>query len=336
MNKITIRDIAKKAGVGVGTVSRVLNGHEAVSDATRRKVLEAIQALDYRPNRSARQLSLGKTFAVGVIAPFFTIPSVVERLRGIEHILAESGYDMILLNVETIERRNHYFQEVPRRERVDGILLMSLPLNDGEVASFARVPTVMIDSQHPLFSNVGIDDLAGAYQATKHLIDLGHTKIAYIGDPLDNPFHFPPIKLRLQGYHQAMQEAQLPTQEVYCRFRQNRYGEGARLAQELLAGPNPPTAIFAFSDMQAIGAVHATKALNLRVPEDVSIIGFDDIEVAQHVGLTTIKQPLFDSGVKGCQLLMATIGNKKGDNEVEQHVFPTELVVRHTTGHAST
>ncbi len=126
MAHVTIRDVAKRAGVGVGTVSRVLNDNPSVSDATRRKVLAAIEELDYTPNPIARRLSLGKTLSIAVVVPFFTRPAFVERLRGVEYALADSEYDLILFNVESTARRDAYFRNVPRRERVDGLLIISL------------------------------------------------------------------------------------------------------------------------------------------------------------------------------------------------------------------
>jgi len=188
----TIRDVAKRAGVGVGTVSRVLNDRPSVREVTRQKVISAIEALDYTPSPIARRLSLRKTLTIAVIVPFFTRPSFVERLRGVEFALADSEYDLVLFNVETTAKRDAYFRDVPRRERVDGLLIISLSPHDGDVDRFlkSRVPTVLIDAQHPTLSRAVIDDVAGGRLATRHLIDLGHREIAYVSDHLQNPFNF--------------------------------------------------------------------------------------------------------------------------------------------------
>ena len=163
MASVTIRDVAKKAGVGVGTVSRVLNKSTAVSTATRQKVLAAIDDLNYTPSPLARRLSLGRTMTIGVIAPFFIRPSYIERLRGVEASLADSEYDFIIYNVETIERRDTCFRDLPRQERVDGLLLMTLPPTDEEVDRFQEAdrPVVLIDSPHNRISHVNMRGCAG-------------------------------------------------------------------------------------------------------------------------------------------------------------------------------
>ncbi|MCB8929145.1 MAG: LacI family DNA-binding transcriptional regulator [Ardenticatenaceae bacterium] len=193
MASITIRDVAKKAGVGVGTVSRVLNRNPAVREATRLKVLAAIEELEFTPSPIARRLSLGKTMTVAVIAPFFVRPSYVERFRGLDKVLSESEYDFVLYNVETTSRRDHYFRELARSDKVDGLIIMSLTPTDNTVESFlnAGIPTVLVDAAHPRLSHIIIDDCEGGYNATKHLIDLGHRKIAYISDHMhENPLTF--------------------------------------------------------------------------------------------------------------------------------------------------
>lgn len=331
MATATIKDVAKEAGVGVGTVSRVINNSEAVSDSTRHKVLSAIANLDYTPNTNARRLSLGKTMTVAVIVPFFTRPSVVERLRGIEKVLAASEYDLILYNVETIHRRHDCFQNVSRRERVDGMIIISLMPTNEEANRLKQtgVPIVLVDSHHPQFNSIMIDDIDGAYRATKHLIELGHHKIAHIGDHVENPFNFQQIHDRYQGYRQALKEANIPFRADYHQQGEHSRREAQRLAHRLLTGVDPPTAIFAFSDTQAIGILEAARNLDLQVPQDLSVVGYDDIEIAEYLHLTTIRQSLFQSGLDGGQLLLKTMANNT--QTPREHVLPTELVTRRTT-----
>ncbi|MFO7539103.1 MAG: LacI family DNA-binding transcriptional regulator [Chloroflexota bacterium] len=331
MATATIKDVAKKAGVGVGTVSRVINGSPAVSDVTRHKVISVIEALDYTPNANARRLSLGKTMTIAVIVPFFTRPSVVERLRGLEKTLAQSEYDLILYNVETIHRRHDCFRNVPRRERIDGMIIISLMPTNEEADRLKQtgVPIVLVDTHHPQFSYVMIDDVDGGYKATKYLIELGHRKIAHIGDFIDNPFNFQQISDRYQGYRQALQEANIPFRADYHQEGKHSRLEARRLARRLLALADPPTAVFTFSDTQAIGILEAAQELGLRVPEELSVIGYDDIEIAEYLHLTTIRQSLFQSGVEGGQILLdAMATNTQHPQEI---VLPTELVVRRTT-----
>lgn len=330
-SSVTIRDVARLAGVGVGTVSRVLNESESVSQATRSKVLEAISELDYTPNLIARRLSTGKTMTIGVILPFFTNPSYVERLRGVESILWETQYDLILFNADTSARRDVYFREAPRRERVDGLLIITHAPSDDDVQRFraAGVPVVLIDGCHPDLSYVAIDDVEGGYQATRHLIELGHRKIGFVSDFLETSLNFRPVRDRHLGYYQALTEAEIPYRASYHKQGLHSRLEARNLTYELLNQPDPPTAVFAYSDTQAIGVLEAARDLGLRVPQDVSVIGFDNIEVAEYWHLTTIHQPLFESGVTGCRILLN--GLDQPVHETHQIILPTQLVVRGTT-----
>jgi DNA-binding LacI/PurR family transcriptional regulator len=328
---VTIRDVAECAGVGVGTVSRVLNDSPSVSDATRQKVLAAIETLNYTPNPIARRLSLRKTLAIAVIVPFFTRPAFTERLRGVEYALADSEYDLILFNVESAAKRDAYFQDVPRPERFDGLLIVSLSPRNGEVEHFlgAGVPTVLVDARHPALSRVVIDDIAGGRLATKHLIELGHRKIGFVGDQLDTPFNFVSSRDRYQGYRQALAEAGIPFRNEFHRQGEHGRERARHMMSNLLATPDPPTAVAAASDTQAFGVLEAAQDAGLRVPEDLSVIGYDDIEIAEYLNLTTIRQPLFASGVEGVELLLDSIANPP---PVPRRVLlPVELVVRGTT-----
>ena len=334
MNSVTIRDVAKKAGVGLGTVSRVINDSPLVSEATRKRVQETIDELKYIPNPSARRLSLQKTLTIGTIAPFFTRPSITERLRGIEYSLAESEYDLIIYNVETIERRDTLLQSLPDRRRVDGVLIISLSPRDEELPLLVQseVPVVLIDANHPssnALSIVAVDDVEGGRVATQYLIDLGHSRIGYISDPLEDPFNFTSSKDRYQGYRQALAAANIPFQPHYHGQGPHGRYEACQLAAQMLSLPEPPTAIFAASDTQAMGVLEAAREANLSVPSELSVIGYDDIEVAEYLGITTIRQLLFESGQIGVDLLLQHLMKPGNENDIV--IQPTELVIRSTT-----
>lgn len=331
---VTIRDVAKRAGVGVGTVSRVLNDSPLVSEETRQRVLSAIETLDYSPSSVARRLSRGRSMAIAVIAPFFTRRSYVERLQGIEHVLSAGGYDLILYNVETVARRDECLRTLPRGERLDGLIILSLAPDDREAERLVHlgVPTVLIDAYHNALPTITIDDVAGARMAVQHLIDQGHERIAYVGENLDNnPFRFRPVIDRYQGYREALAAAGIDFKPEY--HQQGFYGwrEARRMADALLSMVEPPTAVFAYSDTMAFGVLEAAQQVGLRVPADLSVIGFDDVEIAQHFRLSTIHQPLYESGARGAALLLE---NMESESWLPgQHVFlPTELVIRDTTG----
>lgn len=330
----TIRDVARRAGVGLGTVSRVINDSPQVSEATRKRVMTAISALNFVPNPTARRLSLGKTLTIAAIVPWFTRPAEVERLRGVENTLAESDYDLVLYNVETPEKRDTYFWDVPRSERADGVLIVSLSPRDDDVERLVHsaVPIVLVDANHPSLKSLNrviTDDVAGGRMATQHLIDLGHTRIGVISDPIETPFNFTSSRDRLLGYRQALDVAGIP-------FRSEHHGQGEhgryearRLAREMLQLPDRPTAIFAASDTQALGVLEAAQDRGLHVPEDLSVIGYDDIEISEYIGLTTMRQMLYESGKRGVELLLEAL--EEPTTKAICEVLPTELITRRTT-----
>jgi DNA-binding LacI/PurR family transcriptional regulator len=334
MTSVTIRDVAKKAGVGLATVSRVINESPQVSEATRRRVLEVIAELHYTPNPTARRLSLGKTLTIAVITPFFTRPAFIERLRGIENTLAESDYDLNIYNVETVQRRDQCMQQIPRPDRADGVIILSLSPRDDDLPFLqrAQVPIVLVDANHPSLSSLNrviVDDVAGGRTATQHLIDLGHRRIGYISDYLNNPFNFTSSRYRYQGYRQALDAAGIPFYPPYHGQGEHGRSEARLLADQMLALAERPTAIFAASDTQAMGVLEAARNAGLRVPEDLSVIGYDDIEIAEYLGLTTIRQLLYESGQIGVELLLDTLEGISASPVCR--VLPTELIVRATT-----
>ena len=335
----TISDVAIAAGVGLGTVSRVLNGSPQVSDATRARVLAAIEALDYRPSPLARGLSRGRSETIGVLVPFFTQASAVERLRGVVAALGDSGYDLVLFDVESPHHRDEHLAALTRRDRADGLLVLSLPPPPDQLARLvaAGVPVVLVDARGEGVPTVVTDDVEGGRIATRHLVELGHHRIAFMGETPDNPFGFTATALRERGWAEVVGGSD-PALVRYCAHDR---AAAYVVATELLAARPRPTAVFASSDVQATGVLAAAAALGLRVPEDVSVVGFDDIEISAYAGLTTVRQPLFESGRLGAQLLLAALAGderpwSEGDPGVDAelamtHQLPLELVVRATT-----
>jgi DNA-binding LacI/PurR family transcriptional regulator len=330
----TIRDVARLAGVGIGTVSRVINNSPLVSEPTRQRVMWAIEELAFVPNQTARKLSLGKTLTISVITPFFTRPAFIERLRGIEQTLAKSAYEMTLYNVESVARRDECLREVPLRERTDGIIILSLSPNDADLPYLesVKVPIVLIDAQHAAltrFTRILIDDVAGGRAAVNHLIELGHRQIAYISDPLETPFNFTSSRDRFTGYRQALQQAGIAFRPEYHLQGEHGRAPAHRMAKQLLSAANPPSAIFAASDTQALGVLEAARESGLRVPQDLSVIGYDDIEISEYLGITTMRQQLYESGLRGVELLLASLADPSLAPVCEY--LPVELVVRGTT-----
>ena len=333
---VTIADVAAKAGVGAGTVSRVLNDSPRVSAATRARVLAAIEALQYRPNPMARGLSRGRCQTVGVVVPFFTHASAVERLRGVVAELDTSLYDLVLFNVESPLHRDEHFAALTRRDRADGLLVMSLPPppSDLERLAEAGVPLVLLDTRSPDspgLPTVITDDVEGGRIATRHLLALGHERIAFIGDDPQNPLGFVSSARREQGYCETLRDAGVDVRPELIRHGPHVRSIARRRTEELLATRRErPTAVFAASDTQALGVLEAVRSAGLRVPDDVSVVGFDDIEVSSYVGLTTVRQPLYESGRRAAALLLEVLG-AGGPIAPATHELELDLIVRSTT-----
>src|SRR5581483_10109362 len=326
-----IADVAALAGVGVATVSRVLNGHAHVAAATRQRVLEAIRTLDYHPSSVARNLSLKRTLVIGVVVPFLTSPSAVERVRGIVTALAASPYDLALFDVESAGHERRAFRLLADTHRTDGLLIVSLIPSDDEVARLQRdgVTIVLVDGKHPAMPGVVVDDVAGGALATRYLVELGHRRIAFIGNKQADPFRFQSSRDRTVGYETTLRDAGIALHPEYVREGTQSRHIARGIAEELLRLPEPPTAIFAASDTQALGVLEAARALAIPVPDALSVVGFDDIEIASYAGLTTVRQPLAESGRRGAELLLEALAGRPLATQVE--TLPLDLVVRVTT-----
>jgi DNA-binding LacI/PurR family transcriptional regulator len=334
---VTIYDVAERAGVGIGTVSRILNDSLQVREVTRQRVVRAMADLEYQPNPAARSLSLKKTATIGIVVPFFTRPFFVEVLRGADSELIRHDYNLILYSVEQKALKDYYLRELPMRRRVDGLLLISLWLEDADVRALkrARLPVTLVDSQHPAFSSVTVDNVAGARLAVTHLIEQGRQRIGFISGLLDDPFGFPTSRERFIGYRQTLEAHGLPFHPEYHQIGEFTPQSGYACMERLLALDPPPTAVFVTSDTQALGALQAIRESGRRVPADVAVVGYDDIELAQYVGLSTVRQPMFQMGQEGARLLLATLNNGESNgaskDEPSQLSLSVELVVRETS-----
>lgn len=326
-----IADVAAHAGVGIATVSRVLNERGNVAMATRERVLEAIRVLEYRPSSVAQALSLKRTLVIGVVLPFLTEASPIERVRGVVTALAASPYDIALYDVESADRQRRAFRLLADAHRTDGLLVVSLIPPDAEVRRLhaGSIPCVLIDAHHDGLPSVVIDDVGGGELATRYLLELGHRRIAFIGDKPADPFRRQSSRDRTIGYERALGAASIPVRPEYVREGTQSRHLARNIADELLRLPEPPTAVFAASDVQALGVLEAARGLGVAVPDQLSVIGFDDIEIASYVGLTTVRQPLFESGRRGAELLLQALAGQPAPVHVE--TLPLDLVVRGTT-----
>jgi LacI family transcriptional regulator len=326
----TILDVARKAGVGVGTVSRVLNQSPAVSDTTRAKVLKAIEELSYRPSVLARSLSTGRTDTIATLGPAITRPASMERLRGVLDVLSKARRHVLLYDVSSEEERTQRVEDVSSPDRCSGGLLISLRPTARQVDRLrqAETPVVLLDGEVEGVPGFWIDNRLGGRLATEHLLELGHRRVAIVGD-IEDPLGFNPGRRRFEGFEEALVEYGVESRSEYVRTGPHSREAAQRLTRDLFDLADPPTAVVATSDTQAIGVIEALRSLERRVPEDVSVIGFDDLPLAGVVGLSTIRQPLYTSGVRGARLLLDLVD---GSGAAHSEELELELVPRRTTG----
>jgi DNA-binding LacI/PurR family transcriptional regulator len=321
--------VARLAGVSTATVSRALRGLPNVSADTRAKVLAAARDLDYVTSPSASRLASGQTHSIGVVTPYLGRWFFGQVLSGAEEVLHMAGFDLLLYALPDATTRTDFFARMPLRRRVDGVLVLTLPMEGAEIEQLGAlgVPLVSVGVPGPGVSCVGIDDGAAARSAVNHLVNLGHERIALIGGGPSEPIHFTVPHDRLAGYRGAMADAGLPVPDGYEADGGFTFAGGEAAMAGLLSLPNPPTAVFAESDEMAMGAMRTIRHSGLRCPDDVSIIGFDDHELAQMMDLTTIAQPVHEQGRVAAQLLLDRIaGAQPTDRQL-----PTRIVLRATT-----
>lgn len=330
----TIADVARRAGVGVGTVSRVLNNRPKVGAETRARVLAAIADLDYVPSETARHLSLGRTRTIAVVSIHLVIPSVIERVRGIEQSLTAAGMDLMVRNVETVERRDEVVREMSRTDRIDGAIFISIAPDTEETAQIRRsqLPIVLIDAHHRSLPRILCDDVEGGRIAAAHILELGHTRIGFVGDPPRPALGVQSSRMRLRGALQTLERHGVELDPAHIVEGEHSRSGGQQAARAILSGPNRPTAILAANDTLAFGVLAAARELGLEVPGELSVVGYDDIDAADLVQLTTIHQPLQESGAEAARRLLAILDGT--DTGPQRKVLPVHLVTRSTTGPA--
>jgi LacI family transcriptional regulator, repressor for deo operon, udp, cdd, tsx, nupC, and nupG len=329
----TIKDVAEAAGVSIATVSRALHGLPRVSEATRQRVLAAAADLSYVASPSAASLASGQTNAIGVVAPFVNRWFFAAIVHSAEERLRRAGYDLLLYSLGTdADERRRAFSGTLLRKRVDAVLVLGLQPTADEVAALSAAggPVAIVGKDVPGWASVRIDDRAAARCAVRHLIDLGHRRIGFIGGEPDDPLNSTAPGDRRVGYRDELTAAGLATDPALEAVGNFTVGGGLAAGEQLLGLPEPPTALFAASDEMAMGAVQATRRSGRRVPEDVSVIGIDDHEMAELLELTTVAQPVEAQGVLAADMILAALADPQ--QPLPAVTMPTELVVRGTTG----
>jgi len=335
----TIQDVARLANVSVATVSAVINGTVAVSETRTKWVRDAMLALDYHPDQVARSLKTGKTHALGMVIPDVTNPFYPEVIRGVEEAAENAGYSLLFCNSnEDPEQERRGLQSLISR-RVDGALIACCDNTSAtyELVSRKHLPAVYLDRLPAAarWACVSTDNFKAGLTATRHLIGLGHQHIAVVAGRMN----LSPHVLRIEGFRKAMQEAGLPVRDEYFRTGSLSAEEGYHIGQELLSLENRPTAIFCTNNKTLLGLVRALGESDVRCPEQISVIGFDDFAWTENFSpqITTIVQPSRELGRRATEMLIAQIEqqNREG-GDLESHWEPVmldaEMRVRQSTG----
>ncbi|NLG51060.1 MAG: LacI family transcriptional regulator [Chloroflexi bacterium] len=339
----TIKDVARRAGVSFKTVSRVVNGQPGVSDDTRQRVLDAIADLDYVVNYSARSLALGGSRTLGIVIPRVHDPHAFELVYHIGELAEAQGIQVIIFTWPTFSDNLHLLY---MGHGIIGAMALIAPCSVDAIEPMVqaiKIPTIVIEK--PLVDDMGRDIIQsvpyvasqnreGARQGVQYLLELGHRRVAYIGG-----YPSTQSKLRFWGYRDALAALDIPFIEAYVRTGDWSWDSGYKAATHLWglpsdeAGPGRPTAIFCANDSMALGAMCALQALGARVPQDVSVLGFDDIPTAAYSmpRLTTVRQPTHGMAQTALDMLLAALRGEL--DAMHSQLLPTELVVRDSCGH---
>lgn len=332
MERPTLKDVAQRAGVTTATVSYALSGKRPISEQTKQRIMEAIAELDYVPDLNARGLSMRDSKLIGIVVPqtepgerlMFQNSFYSEILGSIEYYARQEGYHILISATDA----NESYLTLAKKRNLDGIIVIGMyPDAFYQQMKKTQIPIVLIDSycNDHYYHNIRIDDAYGSYLATRHMLDNGHEHIAFfVGQMKENGV----MKKRLLGYQQALEESDIPFRQEYVFEGQIDYNSGIDLAKELIASGLPATGIVAAADILAIGAMKGLYEAGKRVPDDYSIVGFDDVEISQYLtpGLTTVRQQISLKGQKAVELLLKHIEDPTLPKQEE--ILPLQLVVR--------
>ncbi|WP_244871480.1 LacI family DNA-binding transcriptional regulator [Orenia marismortui] len=330
--KVTIKDIAKEAGVSTTTVSRVLNDKPDVSEATKKKIQKVIDKLGYNPNGIARGLVLQKTHTIGLIIPDISNPFFPEVAKGVEDRARELNYSVIFCNTDNDKEREKEAIALMKSKHVDGIILSLSISNKEELYKLEEknFDVVQIDRKIPdsNYQAVVIDNTLGAYNATSHLVELGHTKIAHVTGDLE----IQTGQDRLEGFKKAIANFDLNYKEEWIVEGDFSKESGYQAMKKLLRLKDRPKAVFIANDLMAIGAYEAIFEMGLGIPEDISVVGYDDIEIASIIkpGLTTMTQSKYKLGQAAADMLIAKIDSKEEVDD-EDIILNPKLIIRDST-----
>lgn len=330
---ITIYDIAEKAGVSIATVSRVFNDNPRVSESTRATVLEVAERLGYQPHVSARSLARRQTETISAIVPMLSNYFYAEVLKGLQDRMAATSFDLLVYSAPTLDEIEGQLEKALHRGRSAGVMLFSAPVKGGleQRLQHSDTPVVLVDCYHPGFDSISTDNRRGGEIAADYLLAAGVRKPAVL---MANP-HSVPASHRLDGFRSGLDKQGIVLPEDHLVVSSDGYHDGFNEEagfegmMALLDAGVVPDGIFATSDVQAIGAMDALRQSDLNVPEDIQIIGFDDLPIARYLGLTTLRQPMSEMGARAFELLMERMS--RPSSTVAHTVFAPSLISRNTT-----
>ncbi|PLT33081.1 LacI family DNA-binding transcriptional regulator [Bacillus sp. V5-8f] len=328
---VRITDVANLAKVSPATVSRVLGNEVNVADETKRKVLDAIDQLNYRPNILARQLRRMETKTIMVIIPDITNPFFSKILKGIENVARKKGYKVLLGNTDNQPNREKDYLELLPQKQIDGTILLTARVEHEFIKEWSEQYPVVLACEYlegSFIPTVSIDNVSASRKATDHLITLGHRRIGLITGPMDNILS----RDRLKGYYQALAHNDIPMEPSLIQEGDFSSKSGFNMMLKFMALEKPPSAVFAASDDMAVGAIKAIKQNGWSIPDDVAIVGFDGVSLGEIVepALTTIVQPMYQIGYKAMELLLELIETKELPKK--QFMLDDHLIIRDSCG----
>ena len=327
----SMKDVARMAGVSIGTVSGVLNGKKTIKPQNVQKVLAAVEKLDYKPNMLARSLRTNISGSIGLIIPDINNPYYPELARGVEDVARKAGVTLFLCNSDRDVEKEWAYAQALAQKKVDGIIIAKPHMGVERLEELRRAcPLVLADGteeQLREFDLVNVDNRTGAASAMELLLAYGHREIAFIGGVIDSES----MAHRMEAYHRVLEAHHIPCRPEWVRTCDYNWNSSREVARQLLAGgPARPTAIFAGNDILALGVIRGAWDCGLRVPEDLSVCGFDDIAMAEVTipSLTTVHQPKYEIGAESARLLLRKVRGEP--REVVHRVLETEIVLRDT------
>jgi LacI family transcriptional regulator len=309
-SRVTIYEVAAEAGVSISTVSLALNSPARVSDRTRAKVLGAADALGFVPKTEAVTRARKALGRIGVVAPFTAYASFGRRLNGIFEAVRDTAVDVVVFDQESAATSpSPLLATVPLTHRLDGLVVMGLPLEASTARRLvsSRLPTVLLDVRDDRFDSVHTDDQAGGRLVAEHLVARGHERFAFLGEEQRSHLYVSPSQRRLEGFRSGLEAQGRALAGDAMRLTGPGTGSAREEARDLLAGLEPPVAVFAHNDALAAAVLRAARDLGLRVPEEVAVAGYDDGDLAEALELTTVHQPLEESGLTAARLLLERV-----------------------------